>query len=172
MRDFTASVAEILGKPGHYRDIKVAKPLPGVRTELARLDGLPLTGALRLESVVEGILVTGRVAGLVRLTCARCLQDFEEDIDAELCELFLAPGHEAPAEEEAYVVEGLDIDLEPMLRDALTLALPLNPIHSPDCKGLCAHCGKDLNTGACDCAEDEVDPRWADLSALRDKLEA
>ena len=172
MRDFTASVAEILGKPGHLREIRISRPLSGVRTELARLDGLPLKGDLRLESVVEGILVTGNVSGLVRLTCARCLKDFEETVEAELCELFLAPGHEAPAEEETYAVEGLEIDLEPMLRDALTLALPLNPVHSPDCKGLCAHCGKDLNEGACECVEDDVDPRWAALAALRDKLEA
>lgn len=172
MQDFTASVAEILGKPGSYRDLKVSQPLPGVRTELARLAGAPLEGSLKAESVVEGILVTGRVRGRVQLTCARCLKDLETDVDADLCELFLAPGHEAPAEEETYKVEGLEIDLEPMLHDALTLELPLNPVCDEDCKGLCSHCGQDLNTGACGCVEENVDPRWAALSALREKLEA
>ena len=171
MRDFTASVAEILGKPGHLREIKVDRPLSGVRTELARLDGLPLTGDLRLESVVEGILVTGRVSGLVRLTCARCLKDFEETVETDLCELYLAPGHEAPAEEETYSVEGLEIDLEPMLRDALVLSLPLNPVCSLDCKGYCAGCGQNLNEGECTCAPDNVDPRWAGLEDLRAKLD-
>jgi uncharacterized protein len=172
VRDFTASVAEILGKPGHYRDIKVSRPLPGVRTHLARLDGSPLTGDLRAESVVEGILMTGRVEGRVQLTCARCLEDFEASLSADLCELFVAPGHEVPEGEETYEVKGLEIDLEPMLRDALTLSLPLNPLHAEDCKGLCAHCGKDLNAGECSCVEDDVDPRWAALEGLRDKLEA
>lgn len=171
MRDFTVSVAEILGKPGRYRDFKVSKPLSGVRTELARLDGSPLTGALRAQSVVEGVLVTGAVTGRVQLTCARCLEDFDADVATELCELFLARGHEAPAEEETYVVEGLEIDIEPMLRDALTLELPLNPVCDRDCKGMCSRCGQDLNAGACACVEDDVDPRWAGLSALRDKLE-
>jgi uncharacterized protein len=172
VHDFTASVAEILGKPGHYRDLKVSKPLPGVRTELARLAGSPLEGKLRAESVVEGVLVTGNIMGRVQLTCARCLKDFEAEVSSSLCELFLAPGHEAPPEEETYKVEGLEIDLEPMLRDALTLDLPLNPVCQPDCKGLCARCGQDLNAGACSCVDDDVDPRWAALSDLRDRLEA
>jgi uncharacterized protein len=117
-------------------------------------------------------LVTGAVIGRVQLTCARCLKDFHADISTDLCELFLAPGHEAPAEEETYAVQGLEIDIEPMLRDALTLELPLNPVCERDCKGMCSRCGQDLNAGDCSCVEDDVDPRWAGLSALRDKLEA
>jgi uncharacterized protein len=54
----------------------------------------------------------------------------------------------------------------------LTLELPLNPVCDEDCKGLCSHCGQDLNTGVCGCVEENVDPRWAALSALREKLEA
>ena len=103
-------------------------------------------------------------------SCARCLQPITTDVELDVCELFLAPGHEAPPEEEAYEVQGMDIDLEPMLRDNLTLALPLNPVCREDCAGLCATCGKDLNTGACDCTDEEIDPRWAGLAELRDKL--
>jgi uncharacterized protein len=98
------------------------------------------------------------------------LTGLEDVVTVDVCELFVAPGHEAPAEEEVYRVEGLEIDLEPMLRDALTLALPLNPICRSDCKGLCAHCGKNLNEGPCDCTDDDIDPRWAALSELRDRL--
>jgi uncharacterized protein len=88
----------------------------------------------------------------------------------ELCELFVAPGHEAPPEEEAYKVDGLEIDIEPMLRDAVVLALPLTPVCSEGCKGLCARCGQNLNEGGCACRDDDMDPRWAALSDLRDKL--
>lgn len=170
MAGLTVSVADILGQPGAYRDLKLSAPVPGVTTALAHLSTEPAAAALRAESVVEGILVTGTVAAGVNLDCARCLKSFEGQIDVEVCELFVAPGHEAGADEDAYRVAGSEIDLEPMVRDALTLALPLNPLCEEGCKGLCANCGKDLRDGPCDCMEDELDPRWAALSALKDRL--
>jgi uncharacterized protein len=57
-----------------------------------------------------------------------------------------------------------------MLRDAVTLALPLRPLCREDCKGLCARCGNDLNAGPCDCGGDDIDPRWEALAALRERL--
>lgn len=171
MHAFTISVAEILGRPGTYRDVRLFEPLPGVRTALARLSDDPVRAELRLESVVEGVLLTGPVEGRVVAQCARCLKDLSTTVTPELCELFVTPGHEVPDDEDAYDVQGTDVDLEPALRDALALSLPLNPLCRDDCKGLCATCGTDLNAGACDCVEDDVDPRWAELDALRAKLE-
>jgi uncharacterized protein len=57
-----------------------------------------------------------------------------------------------------------------MLRDALALELPLNPLCRADCKGYCPRCGADLNAGACDCTDEEIDLRWAELAVLREKL--
>lgn len=171
MQSLKVSVVEILGRPGAYRDIEVSNPLPDVRNALAEVaDEGEVRAELRAESVVEGILVTGTATGDGRFECARCLDAIEGPVEVEVCELFLAPGHDAPAEEEAYEVKGTEIDLEPMLRDALTLALPLNPICSADCQGLCATCGKNLNKGPCECRYEEIDPRWAALSELREKL--
>ena len=170
MQDLRVSVVEVLGRPGTYRDLSLARALEGVGNAMASLSADPVRGDLRAESVVEGVLVTGALRGVARATCARCLTGLEDVVTVDVCELFVAPGHEAPAEEEVYRVEGLEIDLEPMLRDALTLALPLNPICRSDCKGLCAHCGKNLNEGPCDCTDDDIDPRWAALSELRDRL--
>jgi uncharacterized protein len=170
VQGFKLSVAEILGRPGHYRDVSVRKPLPGVGNRLAHLSDTPIVADLRAESVVEGILITGPLRGLTELECARCLKSFTCPVDVEVCELFAGPGHEAPPEEDTYEVHGLEIDLEPMLRDALGLALPLNPVCKEDCRGLCVQCGKDLNLGDCSCTFEEIDPRWAGLSALRDKL--
>jgi len=168
----THSVAEILGRPGEYRDFTVRGTLAGVRTPLARVDGAPVTAALRAESVVEGILVTGAVDAMAVLECARCLTDFETAVPLErVCELFLASGHELPAEEDAYEISGLEIDLEPLLRDELMLALPLNPLCAPDCRGLCPQCGQNFNEGSCDCTEDDSDPRWAALAVIREQLE-
>lgn len=170
MQTLRTSVAELLGQPGRYRDISISAPLGDVRTALARLDDAPVSGSLRAESVVEGILVTGTAGGHVAAQCARCLTDLGAEIDVELCELFAAPGAEQ-TDEEFYRVTGTDIDLEPMLRDALALALPLNPLCRRDCKGLCPRCGADLNAGMCSCTEDTSDPRWAPLDELRARLE-
>jgi uncharacterized protein len=170
VRELTVSVAEILGHPGEYRDIEVTAALEGVEVPLARLDAAPLAGTLRLESVMEGILATGAVRGPTALQCARCLKSFSSAVEAEVCELFVAPGHEA--DDDAYRVAGTEIDMEPMLRDAIGLALPFNPLCRSDCAGLCARCGQDLNDGACDCVEDETDPRWDALAEVRAKLES
>jgi uncharacterized protein len=170
VQDLTYSVADLLGRPGEYRDFSVAPVLSGVGTPLARLQDRPIRGELRAESVVEGILVTGPVSGALDLSCARCLKPFDGDVSLDLLELFVVPGHEGSEDEDAYRVTGKEIHLEPMLRDAIALALPLNPLCREDCAGLCAQCGRDLNEGACDCVADDVDPRWAELASIKDKL--
>jgi uncharacterized protein len=170
VRESMVSVAEILGRPGEYRDVPVAHPVEGLEVALAHLGTRPLTGTLRIESVVEGVPVTGAVAGEVDLECARCLKGFSAPLEVEVCELYTAPGHEAEAD--AYRVAGTEIDLEPLLRDAAGLALPLNPLCRTDCAGLCARCGKDLNEGACGCVEDVTDPRWDALAEVRARLES
>jgi uncharacterized protein len=164
------SVSEILGRPGEYRDLIIDTPVTGVATALSHLDQDPVHGELRLESVVEGVLVTGAVKAPVVLECARCLERFDSILSVEVCELYVGPGHNGPVEDDAYFVAGTDIDLEPMLRDALVLELPLNPLCRADCKGYCPHCGADLNVGACDCKQEELDPRWAELAVLKEEL--
>jgi uncharacterized protein len=164
-------VAELLGGPGRYRDISVSEPIGEVGTALARLDSGPVDATLRAESVVEGILVTGRVRADASARCARCLTDLPMEVEVNVCELFAAPDA-TDVEDDAYRVTGTEIDLEPMLRDALALGLPLNPLCSRDCKGLCAGCGTDLNAADCVCSTESSDPRWAPLEALRDRLES
>ncbi|MDQ3751818.1 MAG: DUF177 domain-containing protein [Actinomycetota bacterium] len=169
MQDVKISVAQILGRPGAGREIHLSRSLEGVETVLAAVAETPLDARLRADSVVEGILVSGSVGAGTRLQCARCLRPFSSEVSLEVCELFVeGPG--GPGEEDAYAVDDEAIDLEPMLRDALTLALPLRPLCSADCAGLCGSCGRDLNEGPCGCSHEEPDPRWAGLSALRDKL--
>ena len=170
MQDLKVSVAEILGRPGANRHISIDRKIEGVHVELARMTAAPVHGELMIESVVEGVLVTGPVSGEVTCSCARCLTDFRTDLAVDLCELFAGPG-QLDDEEDVYRVNGDEIDLEPMLRDELTLALPLHPVCRADCKGMCARCGRELNDGACDCTEDAMDPRWAALDAVRAKLQ-
>ncbi|MDQ3662637.1 MAG: DUF177 domain-containing protein [Actinomycetota bacterium] len=168
MSNLVFSVAGILGQPGRRRDIVVAASVPEAGVALARLSDTPVEAELCAQSVVEGVLVTGRLLGSARADCARCARPVPLDIALELCELFVEPAHELA--DEAYELSGTDIDLEPVFRDVLTLALPLNPLCDAGCKGLCAYCGKDLNEGACSCRLESPDPRWAPLEELKVKL--
>lgn len=171
MTHFTISVADLLGRPGAYRDVSVSAPLGDVETALARPNGAPVRLTGRLESVVEGILVTGAVTAPVALRCARCLTPLSSEIAVDVCEVFFAPGHEDAADDDSYRVAGEEIDAEALVRDAVALALPLAPLCREECRGLCPNCGRDLNEGPCNCSFEETDPRWAPLEALRDRLE-
>lgn len=171
MHEFKVSIADVIDRPGSYRDITVTAPLPGVGVALARLSESPVAVTVRAESLVDGILIDGSVRGEAALTCGRCLTEFGAGIDIRVCELFSAPGA-ADGDDDTYRIAGTEIDLEPMLRDAFGLALPLNPVCAAGCEGLCPGCGRDLNEQPCVCAADDVDPRWAALDEVRARLDA
>ena len=168
MPNLIFSVADILGQPGRQRDLVVVAPVHDAGVGLARVEDHPVEARLCAQSVVEGVLVTGAVRAVATADCARCASSVPLELALELCELFVPAGHELA--DEAYQMSGTDIDLEPVLRDALTLALPLNPLCGADCKGLCSGCGRDLNQEACVCAGDDMDPRWAGLEEIKVKL--
>jgi uncharacterized protein len=132
----------------------VAVVRPGSEMELA----------LRFEAVVEGVLVSGTASVAVAGECARCLDPVEWDETVPLTELFLhEPG---PEEEEPLpVLDGDLLDLEPVVRDAVVLALPLAPLCRPDCPGLCVECGARLADDPAH-GHDRIDPRWAALTEL------
>lgn len=172
MHSLRVSVAEMVGRPGTSRKASISEPTLDMRVGLARVaSGARMTADLRLESVVEGILVTGPASAPASFDCARCLTTFESTVEVDVCELFAGPGPSS-SEEDAYRFDGEEIDLEPMLRDALTLALPLKPLCRADCEGLCPHCGREMAGHVGDCIQDTTDPRWAELDALRDQLES
>jgi uncharacterized protein len=135
------------------------------------LIGVP-TGAdieldLRLESVMEGVLVSGTATVPLSGECGRCLEPVSDQLTVDLQELYTYDGGDATdADEETARMEGDLLDLEPVLRDAVVLALPLTPLCREDCSGLCVDCGERLD----DLPEDHVhgapDPRWAGLAGL------
>jgi uncharacterized protein len=126
--------------------------------------GAPVDLDLRLESVMDGVLVTGSIAAPVTAECGRCLDPITSQLSAPVQELFSYEPD--PEDEEAPVVDGDLIDLEGVLRDAVVLALPLNPVCDEDCPGLCPGCGIRLADADEGHHHDEVDPRWASLAAL------
>ena len=125
--------------------------------------GSPVDLDLRLESVVEGVLVTGTAVVRLRGVCARCLDEISDTEEIDLQELFCYPGKELD-DAEAMHVEGELIDLEPVLRDAVVLDLPFTPLCRPDCAGLCPTCGANLNEDPAHSHDEPIDPRWADLT--------
>ena len=120
---------------------------------------------LRLESVLDGVLVSGTVTTAIVGECGRCLEPFTDEVDADVQELFLYDAADAdPNDQDVSVVVGDLIDLEPAVRDAVVLSLPLNPLCEDDCPGLCATCGERLDVdGPAHVHDVAIDPRWAGL---------
>jgi uncharacterized protein len=165
-------VHELLHKPGAHRHAVVRAPLDDLATPVASVPpDRAVTVDVEVESVVEGLLVTGTVTATAAVQCVRCLRPVDHELAVEVRELFaLEPGEE---EDEGYSVLPDDrLPLDTMARDALVLAFPAFPLCRPDCAGLCPVCGADRNTEDCGHARPEpIDPRWAGLAGLRETLE-
>jgi uncharacterized protein len=131
--------------------------------------GAPLDLDLRVESVSEGVLVSGTLAAPLTGECARCLTPLSEQIQVALTELFAYPDSltEATTEEgEVGRVIADTIDLEQAIVDAVGLELPFSPVCRADCPGLCARCGVALATAGPEHHHDDIDPRWAKLTTM------
>ena len=160
----TIDVRDLVGRPGASREQPISGTLDGLGSELARVpEDAPIEGELLLESVVEGVLVSGRLEGTMTLACARCLTEFRRPFLVEVHELFA----ERPDEEaDDYPLDPeTGIDPEQMLRDAIGVELPFSPLCRADCQGLCEICGGNRNLGECP-GHERIDPRFAALSAL------
>jgi uncharacterized protein len=128
---------------------------------------------LRLEAVMDGVLVTGTATADLEGECARCLDPIEDQVTVDLQELFLyddahdhRSGAEADEDDDVSRLEGDLLDLEPILRDAVVLALPFQPVCRDDCPGLCVECGARLADDPEHHHDAPVDPRWSVLEDL------
>lgn len=159
-------------RPGSTLTVQRTVPFPGsMGAALVGIaDGTPVELDLRLESVSEGVLVTGTVSAPTAGECARCLTPISGHVDIELTELFAYPDSATEAttedDEVGHVVDD-SIDLEQPIIDAIGLALPFSPLCGPDCQGLCPDCGVVLATAEPGHGHDKIDRRWAKLAALR-----
>ena len=162
-------------RPGSMRTLHETVPAPRrIGIELLGIaEGAQLDLDLRLESVSEGVLVTGTVSSPTSGECARCLTPLTGHVDVDITELFAYQGSDTEATTEDDEVghvfsdrEGDGIDLEQTIVDAVGLALPFSPLCRGDCPGLCPDCGVALATAGADHHHDVIDPRWAKLSKL------
>jgi len=166
---------ELGRRAGSMRKVTRTVPAPDdLGTEVIRVPaGSELELALRLEAVMEGVLVSGTAEGVAVGECVRCLEEMSEDVEVDVQELFVYADRArvrdetdpASDEKDEYELDGDLIDVEPVLRDAVVLALPFQPVCTPDCPGLCSECGARLADDP-DHKHEDVDPRWAALKAL------
>ncbi|MEI8049913.1 MAG: DUF177 domain-containing protein [Actinomycetes bacterium] len=117
-----------------------------------------------LECIPNGLVVRGAVTGRWRGLCRRCATKVGGPLEVTIRERYQEGA--SPEDDEAYPLEGEMVDLGPAVRDAIVLELPLAPLCSEDCKGICIECGADRNSTDCGC-EAPIDPRWATLDTLR-----
>ena len=166
---WSVDLRELGRRAGSMQELERTLPAPADwRVELIGVpEGAKVRLRLRLESVMEGVLVTGEVDVPVTGSCARCLEPIEDTLELDVQELFAYAGSTTEAtseEDEVRRVEGEHIDLEPMVRDLVVLSLPLAPTCTEDCAGLCVDCGQRLDDLPADHTHEQLDPRWAGLA--------
>ena len=165
---------ELGRRPGAMKRFRRTVPAPadlGLGGVVGVPEGADLELDLRLESVMEGVLVSGTARAPLSGECVRCLDPVDSDVDVDLQELYVYPDHAlaegagADVEDAELQVEGDLVDLEPAVRDAVVLALPQAPLCRDDCPGLCPQCGARLADDP-QHTHDTTDPRWAALTGL------
>ncbi len=167
---------ELGRRPGSMRRLQRTVKAPAdLGTEVISVRaGSDLELEARLEAVMEGVLVTGTTRAQAKGECVRCLDDVEQDLEVEFQELFVYPEKKfdgrprADAEEaepDEYLLQDDLVDLEAVVRDAVVLALPFQPVCREDCPGLCPQCGVHMSEDP-EHMHDSVDPRWAALQSL------
>ncbi|WP_346385662.1 YceD family protein [Nocardioides sp.] len=161
---------ELGRRPGSQREVTLTVPAPAdLGIEVLRVpEGSPVALDLRLEAVMEGVLVTGSAQAVLQGECARCLEPISDEFEVRFQELFVYEEHQTPHDEddEVSTLEKDLLDLEPLLRDAVVLALPFQPLCMDDCPGLCPECGARLADDPDHAHEAAIDPRWAGLAEL------
>jgi uncharacterized protein len=154
---------ELGRRPGSMREVQRTVPAPdglGIADLIAVPVGADLALDLRLESVMDGVLVSGVVTAPVSGECGRCLGPVYPEASTDHDE-----------EDEVSQLDGDFLDLAPTLRDMVVLALPLNPLCDEDCQGLCATCGERLDDLPEDHTHDTTDARWGALAGLLEQTE-
>ncbi len=169
---FIIGVTRLRKEPGSVASFDLSGQLSDLKlsssyvedVELIEVDGIA-------ESVHGGILVTGRIMTTWKGECRRCLGLASGIMEIPVRELYerVESGADVFSEGDTYTYSGDVIDLSEMVKDQVLLDLPLAPLCTEECKGLCASCGAELNTGLCGCDNQPIDLRWGALDVLTDE---
>lgn len=194
-------VAETAARPGRSKEVDVALPAPGgIGDEVIGVpEGADVQVTGRFDTIVDGLVFSGTLNVEAVGECGRCLKPLTPELDVPVTAFFpftpdprhddsrgkgkAGKGHHGEEEvdiiageeegEDTYPLspDGMFADLEALLRDNLVEALPVTPLCSPDCLGLCPRCGVNLNDDP-DHTHDETSLRWSALEGLKAQLEA
>lgn len=177
-RQFRLSLHELPRRSGEYRDysstIELDRPF-GLEM-IAIPPGAAIDLSVTATSVDEGVLIRGRVRSHAVGECCRCLDPVEMDIDQGFDELYeyeskaSALSEDDVETDQILIVKEDQVDLEIPVRDAVVLALPVNPLCDPDCLGLCTICGTPLRELEPGHHHQVQDPRWGPLAQLAQEL--
>ena len=161
------------GQKGDFAHVYQPDELNPVDERVSLTQPATVSGTVRLSG--HEVLVEGHVQTRAQVECDRCLKPIELPVNAEFAlEYITGADYEsssvaALSEEElsVSVFDGQAIDVDEIVKEQVLLAIPARTLCREDCKGICPECGTDLNTGKCNCAVDDVDPRWAALKSLK-----
>jgi uncharacterized protein len=165
---FVLDTRDLGRRPGSMRELHLELEAPaGWELELVTVPvGSPIGLDVRLESVVEGVLVSAHLRAALEAECGRCLEPVSQRLEVDVTELFAYEPVPEEDGDDVLLLDGDLADLRAVLHDAVVLALPLNPVCGADCAGLCPTCGERLADLAPDHAHDDLDPRWAILASV------
>ncbi|WP_298228134.1 YceD family protein [Gryllotalpicola sp.] len=163
---YSLAVYDLIHQPGHHREVRLEFPAPEKLGE--GLVSVPAGQAMEidvtLESIHDGIVVSGEVDTVATGVCGRCLIDIEQPVQVEFQELFAYPSDEAFD----FEIHDDHVDLEPLVRDSVVLSLPFQPVCRPDCPGLDPETGERLaDHPEFITPREPTDPRWAALGELK-----
>jgi uncharacterized protein len=161
---YTVPVYDLMHRPGEMREstLDIASPTKMGEGLTAVREGSPVDIDLKIESLHDGLLVSAHVSATAEGECSRCLKPIAQSVEVDFAELF------AYSEDEAfdYQVQDDHVDLEPVVRDAVVLSLPFQPVCRPDCPGLDPETGERVEDLADYHPREVLDPRWSALSQL------
>ena len=160
------NVVELLRRPGATKRVGVAVDCADLSFDDPRIVDVPVDVDLGLESMTNGITVRGTASATWHGECRRCLAPLEQRMTVELDEIY----QQSPDNPDAHRINGDQVDLLPMVRENVLLAVPVGPLCREDCPGFCPQCGADLSETSCGCVAPTGDPRWAVLDALKERL--
>lgn len=150
---------------GYSRDFPLEIPQLRLPPDLELYD---LRGFARVTRTAQGLLVQVRLSANVRTQCVRCLTEFMQPLDVDFTELYAFTPNSV-TESGLIVPENGKIDLAPLVREEMLVAIPMSPLCREDCSGLCPVCGENLNENPHEHEDEGVDPRLDVLKSLLEK---
>lgn len=173
MTPYLVDIAPISKDHGAVMEVDGELPIEDIvlGTERYPLKG-PATFEVTVADTGTAYVANGLAHATLEARCARCTRDFDLVLTGDIDAYFITPEHadEVPEEQDSGPVIDGRIDLEPFIVTALAIAVPLAPLHDPDCKGICPECGTDLNEGICECPKAGRETPFSALGELLDEM--